>query len=118
MIPFAPLGQIATRCVAAIHHGGIGTTVGLLAAGLPPRFVPRGFDQPQTALLMSRLGVATIFPWRRASAAAIERGLASLLSTASYRHWAAALDTWLAQERGLETATDVIEQLSACGEPG
>jgi rhamnosyltransferase subunit B len=43
---FAALSQVAARCHAAIHHGGVGTTVGLLMSGLPQVVVPRGFDQP------------------------------------------------------------------------
>jgi rhamnosyltransferase subunit B len=113
VLPFAPLSQIGPRCVAAIHHGGIGTTVGLLAAGLPQLIVPRGFDQPQTALRMSRLAIGTVIPWSRASACALERGLSSLMSTERYRHQASALAAWLGQERGLDNAADVIEQLLA-----
>jgi len=109
VLPFAPLSQVAPRCLAAIHHGGIGTTAGLLAAGLPQVIVPRGFDQPQTALRMSRLGVATITPWTRASAPALERGLANLLSTDDYRDNASSIATSLRQERGLDNAADAIE---------
>lgn len=110
VVPFAPLSQVAPGCLAAIHHGGIGTTVGLLAAGLPQLIVPRGFDQPQTALRMSRLGVATTTPWTRASASALERGLAHLLSTDDYRDNASSIATSLRRERGLDNAADAIEQ--------
>ena len=110
VLPFAPLSQIGPRCLAAIQHGGIGTTVGLLAAGLPQLIVPRAFDQPQTALRMSRLGVATITPWSRASGPALERALANLLSTDGYRHRASAFATWLEQERGLDNEADALEQ--------
>ena len=110
-LPFAPISQVAPRCLAAIHHGGIGTTTGLLAAGLPQLIVPRGFDQPQTARRMSRLGVATVIPWPRASAPTLERGLAKLLSTHDYRDNASSIATSLRQERGLDIAADAIEQL-------
>ena len=70
--PFAPLSQVAPYCTAAIHHGGIGTTVALLAAGLPQLIVPRGFDQPQTALRMQRLGVAATLPWKQATSDRLE----------------------------------------------
>jgi len=57
-VPFAPLSLVAPRCLAAIHHGGVGTTIELLSAGLPQLIVPRGFDQPHTAARMVGLGVA------------------------------------------------------------
>lgn len=110
VVPFAPLSQTAPRCLAAIHHGGIGTTVGLLAAGLPQLIVPRAFDQPQTALRMKHLGVATIIPWTKASAPTLQGGLAHLLNTPDYRHRASALGTCLRQERGLDNTVDAIEQ--------
>jgi UDP:flavonoid glycosyltransferase YjiC (YdhE family) len=110
VVRFAPLSQIGARCSAAIHHGGIGTTVGLLAAGLPQLIVPRGFDQPQTALRMSRLGVATVTPWSRAGSPALERALTELLRTDSYREKASAIASGLAQERGLDNAADAIEK--------
>ena len=110
VLPFAPLSQIASRCLAAIHHGGIGTTVGLLGSGLPQLIVPRGFDQPQTALRMSRLGVATVIPWSRASAPALQRALATLLSADGYRRRAPGFARWLQQERGLDDATAALEQ--------
>jgi len=109
VVPFAPLTETAPGCLAAIQHGGVGTTVGLLAAGLPQLIVPRGFDQPLTALRMTRLGVATTIPWARASAPALERGLAHLLSTDGYRDRASTLATHLRQERGLDNAVDAIE---------
>lgn len=110
VLRFAPLSQIAPRCAAAIHHGGIGTTVGLLAAGLPQLIVPRGFDQPMTAQRMSRLGVAMVTPWSRATAPALERDLAALLGTDGYRERASVIAATLQQERGLGNAADAIER--------
>jgi rhamnosyltransferase subunit B len=110
---FAPLSQVAPGCLAAVHHGGIGTTVALLAAGLPQLIVPRGFDQPQTALRMSRLGVARTIPWGRASAPRLERGLARVLSTDAYRQRASAIAAALQQEHGLDNAIGAIERLLA-----
>lgn len=109
VLPFAPLSQVAPRCVAAVHHGGIGTTVALLAAGLPQLIVPRGFDQPQTALRMSRLGVARTIPWARASPRNLTSGLAHLLGTDRYGERASALAASLQREQGLDQTAAAIE---------
>jgi rhamnosyltransferase subunit B len=111
VVRFAPLSQVAPACCAAVHHGGIGTTVAVLAAGLPQLIVPRGFDQPQTALRMRRLGVAETVPWTRASSGRLARGLTRLLTTDAYRERAVAIAAALAGERGLKTALDAVEQL-------
>lgn len=85
----------------------------LLASGLPQLIVPRGFDQPQTAVRMRRLGVATIMPWGRASAPALQSALAELLSTDGYRGRASTIASRLGQEQGLDNAADAIEQTLA-----
>jgi UDP:flavonoid glycosyltransferase YjiC (YdhE family) len=59
---------------------------------------------------MSRLGVATIISWTRASAPALERGLANLLSTDVYRDNASSIATSLREERGLDNAAEAIER--------
>jgi UDP:flavonoid glycosyltransferase YjiC (YdhE family) len=109
--PFAPLSKVAARCTAAIHHGGIGTTVALLAAGLPQLIVPRGFDQPQTALRMERVGVAVTLPWKRATSPMLRRRLEKLLGTNEYRRQASMLSRAVQEEDGLRRATDEIERL-------
>jgi rhamnosyltransferase subunit B len=63
--PFAPFNALAPRCCAAVHHAGLGTTVSVLSAGIPQVVVPRGFDQPDTAALLARIGVARVVPWAR-----------------------------------------------------
>jgi rhamnosyltransferase subunit B len=111
-LPFAPFSEVAPRCVAAVHHGGVGTTLAFLAAGLPQLLVPRGFDQPQTALRLQRLGVATSLPWARATAPRLERELARLLQEPAYRQRAEAVSTLLRYEHGLRRVVDELERAS------
>ncbi|MBV9194983.1 MAG: glycosyltransferase family 1 protein [Solirubrobacterales bacterium] len=106
---FAPLSLVAPRCCAAVHHGGVGTTIGLLSSGLPQLVIPRGFDQPQTALRMTRLGVARALPWRRESTERITRELSALLSQDRYRRNAAALQARLAEENGLHESVRLVD---------
>jgi UDP:flavonoid glycosyltransferase YjiC (YdhE family) len=106
---FAPLTAVAHRCSAAIHHGGIGTTVALLAAGLPQLIVPRSFDQPQTALRMQRLGVARSVPWGTATADRLARELGAVLRDARTRLRAGELAERLRSEDGRRRAVDALE---------
>jgi rhamnosyltransferase subunit B len=106
---FAPLSLVAPRCQAAIHHAGVGTTIGLLMAGLPQVVVPRGFDQPHTALRMSRLGVARTLPWRRENTAHLTRELSALLGDDHYRRNAVAVQARLASEDGLAESVRMVE---------
>lgn len=106
---FAPLSRVASRCQAAIHHGGVGTTVELLTYGLPQLVVPRAFDQPQTAIRMRRLGVARTLPWSRQGTENVARELRALLSDRRYRDTAVAVQDRLAQEDGLQASIAAIE---------
>jgi UDP:flavonoid glycosyltransferase YjiC (YdhE family) len=99
--PFAPLSLVAPRCLAAIHHGGVGTAIGILRSGLPQLVIPRGFDQPQTALRMTQLGVARALPWRRESTKHLSRELTALLNDPRYRDAALAVQARLSSEDGL-----------------
>jgi UDP:flavonoid glycosyltransferase YjiC (YdhE family) len=47
-------------CHAAIHHGGSGTTMAVLSAGLPQLVVPQGSDQFANAAALRRRGVAIV----------------------------------------------------------
>jgi rhamnosyltransferase subunit B len=111
---FAPLSLVASRCQAAVHHGGVGTTIGLLMAGLPQVVVPRGFDQPQTAIRMTRLGVARTLPWRRESTKHLASELSVLLSDDGYRRNAVAVQGRLTSEDGLSESVRMVE-LILCG---
>ena len=108
---FAPLSKIASRCLAAIHHDSVGTTVQLLGAGLPQVVVPRAFDQPQTAIRMRRLGVARTLPWTRASTERLADELRALLADRAYRDAAVAVQDRLAAEDGLRNAIAAVDSV-------
>jgi rhamnosyltransferase subunit B len=108
---FAPLSRIASRSLAAIHHGGVGTTVELLSAGLPQLIVPRAFDQPQTAIRMQRLGVARMLSWARTSSERLARDLRPLLGDRAYREAAVAVRDRLAAEDGLRNAIAAVDSV-------
>jgi UDP:flavonoid glycosyltransferase YjiC (YdhE family) len=54
-----PLTAVLPTCSAVIHHGGAGTTLSALAAGVPQVVVPQGADQFLNAASMSERGCAT-----------------------------------------------------------
>jgi UDP:flavonoid glycosyltransferase YjiC (YdhE family) len=53
-----PLSAALPTCSVVIHHGGAGTTLSALAAGLPQVVVPQGADQFLNAASVSRRGCA------------------------------------------------------------
>ena len=76
---YAPFDLLAPQAAAFVHHGGIGTSATVLAAGKPQLIVPFAFDQPDNAARLRRLGVAaTVLPdappraWTRALAGLLD----------------------------------------------
>lgn len=105
---FAPFSAVVQRCRAAIHHGGIGTTVAVMKAGIPHVAVPKGFDQPVTAAQIEKLGIGIAIPWRqrhRHMRAAVRR----LLDDGELRTCAAELGNRFAQEDGAAASAAAIE---------
>jgi UDP:flavonoid glycosyltransferase YjiC (YdhE family) len=55
---YAPYSAVFARASVIVHQGGIGTTAQALRAGKPMVVVPYGFDQPDNAARLRRLGVS------------------------------------------------------------
>jgi rhamnosyltransferase subunit B len=77
---FLPFSRLLPRAVAIVHHGGIGTVAQALAAGTPQLIVPRGFDQPDSAARVERLGVGHPFPLGKFRGIALAEAVHRLLA--------------------------------------
>jgi UDP:flavonoid glycosyltransferase YjiC (YdhE family) len=109
---YVPFSQVLPRAAAVVHHGGIGTTAQGLAAGVPQLIMPMGFDQPDNAARLARLGVAPSLAPRRFTGPRLARALQRLLRPevwAVCREIAPRLDGPAA----VRAACDVIETLPA-----
>ena len=106
---YASFSAVMPRCRAAIHHAGVGTTVEAIRAGIPEVAVPKGFDQPDTAARIEKLGIGITVPWRkrrRGLAPALDR----ILSEPSFAERAATLGAHVRTEDGASASADVIER--------
>jgi rhamnosyltransferase subunit B len=110
---YAPHGALFVRAAAVVHHGGIGTTQEALRAGCPELVVPHGFDQPDNAARVVRLGVGDVLPASRYRGDVAATKLRALLmdeGLAARTQRAAAV---INAENGALVAADVIEQAIA-----
>ena len=96
---YAPFDLLAPRAAAFVHHGGIGTSATVLAAGKPQLVVPFAFDQPDNAARLRRLGVA-----------------ATVLPDAPLRAWIKALSSLL-NDPQVSTACDALAAAMALETP-
>jgi rhamnosyltransferase subunit B len=117
---YAPLSLLLPRCAALIHHGGIGTVVQALAAGLPQVIAPVAFNHFDDGARVERLGVGTTLrgPF---TAARGGRALGRLLSSRQVARNCAFVRQQMQQQNGVSVACDEIEKLTAdashCHEP-
>lgn len=56
--PWLPQAEVLRYADVAVHHGGSGTMLGALAAGVPQVVLPQGADQPANADALVRAGAA------------------------------------------------------------
>jgi rhamnosyltransferase subunit B len=110
--PFVPLSQVLPRCAALVSHGGIGTLAQGLAAGVPQLTMPMGFDQPDNATRLHRLGVGR---WVTPSAFHGNRVAAALKTLFDDPRTAPQCERWSRQIRAhnaIEDTCDLLEQLA------
>ena len=112
--PFVPLQRLLPRVAAIVHHGGIGTSSQVLAAGVPQLVRPMAFDQHDNAHRLCKLGVAEQLPPRRFTlprvVAALQRLTSSPAVAAACQQHAARCD-----RQALDRASDLLEQLGCSG---
>lgn len=53
---FVPMDQVASRSCLVVHHGGPGTTLAALRAGVPALAIPQFLDQPLNAAAVAARG--------------------------------------------------------------
>lgn len=62
-VDYVDFEHILPKCLALVHHGGIGTTAQAIRAGLPQIIRPIIYDQPDNAYRIAKLGLGgMVFP--------------------------------------------------------
>jgi UDP:flavonoid glycosyltransferase YjiC (YdhE family) len=109
--PYAPYSQVFRTAAVNVHQGGSGTTGQALYAGRPQLIVPFGWDQPDNAVRVERLGAGLHLPRSAYSARSATAALERLLSEKQFSSRAAQVGAEIQAENGLAAACDAIEAL-------
>jgi UDP:flavonoid glycosyltransferase YjiC (YdhE family) len=115
VFPYAPYSQILPRAACVVHQGGIGTCGQALAAGTPMLVMPYGFDQPDNAARLQRLGVARVIGRKEYSGRRAAAELDRLLSDPNYARQAAEAARRVRAEDAVGAACDAIEECAGVG---
>jgi MGT family glycosyltransferase len=106
--------DVLPHCSAVITHGGHGTVMKALIAGVPLIVVPLGRDQPDNAARVLYAG-AGIRLRKNASADALRAAVGRVIEDPRYRAAAGAMAARLAAERDDNLVVDELEQVAARG---
>ncbi|MBB1154162.1 glycosyltransferase [Amycolatopsis dendrobii] len=95
---WVPQAELLPQVDAVVHHGGSGTTLGALAAGVPQLVLPQGADQFANAEALSAAGAALQILPGKLSAESVAESVRKLLPRSSgYRDAARAVAEEIAQ---------------------
>jgi ABC-2 type transport system ATP-binding protein len=109
---YIPQSLLFPRCDAVVAHGGSGTTLSALAAGLPMLLLPQGANQFWNAARCVELGVGSQLLPDQLDPAAVRRKVASLLDDPAYHSRARAIEHEIEQMPVPEVAVGLLERLS------
>jgi UDP:flavonoid glycosyltransferase YjiC (YdhE family) len=113
--PWVPQQDVLGHASAAVVHGGSGSTLGALSAGLPLVVVPLFADQPENARRVAEVGAGiAVEPTREdpaATTAPLRAAIESVLAESSYRERAGALAGELRAEPPVDAAVPLLESL-------
>ena len=102
---YAPYSAVFARAATIVHQGGIGTTAQALRAGKPMVVVPWGFDQPDNAARLKRLGVSETIGRKTYDA---RRVMAALRTVSAAAQRAEEVARQVRAESGVGDACDVL----------
>jgi MGT family glycosyltransferase len=106
--------DVLPYCSAVITHGGHGTVMKALIAGVPLVVVPMGRDQPGNAARVIHAG-AGLRLRKNASVSALRAAVARVTEDPRYRDGAQRMAARLAAERDDNRVIDELEQVAAGG---
>ncbi len=114
----APHRQVLRQTAVVITHGGHGTVVKALAAGVPMVVLPHGRDQADTAVRVSARGAGVMLR-RSAGPDAIAAAVRQVLENPSYRAAAQRLGETIRRDAASDLLVRELEAIGAngCGEP-
>jgi MGT family glycosyltransferase len=108
-----PHSALLPRTAVNVTHGGGGTVIASLAAGVPMVLVPLMWDQPENAQRVVHAGAGVLLPLRSCSPQRLRRTVLTVLENPSYRRRAKQMAMHLSRYGGPGRAANLLERLAA-----
>ena len=113
-LAYVPYSVVFPRAAVIVHQGGSGTTGQALRAGRPQLIVPFGWDQPDNALRVERLGAGLTIAKADYSTDTAVTVLIRLFREPQFASRAAKIAKIIQSEDGLQEAADMLETTFVC----
>lgn len=110
-VPYVPYSYIFPRAAVNVHQGGSGTTGDALRAGRPMLVVPYGWDQPDNAMRVERLGAGLHLPRSKYTVEAAISAIRRLLDEPRFASVSAEINSRVQDEDAGGAACDAISAL-------
>jgi rhamnosyltransferase subunit B len=107
---YVPFSRVFHRARVVVHHGGIGTTAQVLAAGVPHLLVPIAFDQNDQAMRVERLGAGLQLARRDFTGGNVAAKLRHIVESSAMAERARELAAGMNGPAAVSGACDFIEQ--------
>jgi UDP:flavonoid glycosyltransferase YjiC (YdhE family) len=109
---YVPQSVLLRYCDLVVCHGGFGTVLTALDAGLPLVIIPIAADQPDNARRCADLGVAEVISPEQRAPGAIREAVRTVMRNSLYRRNAERLRAEMRAAPDLADAVELLEQLA------
>lgn len=110
VVGYVPQAQVLPHCVAVVHHGGAGTTFGVLAHGLPSVVLPQSADNFSMGARLADVGAARLLMPGQVDEVSVRESLRAVMSRLEYRRRAHELAGEIAAMPGPADAVDALRR--------
>jgi rhamnosyltransferase subunit B len=108
-LPYLPFDKALPKAAAIVHHGGIGTSATALRAGTPQLIMPMGFDQPDNANRLEKLGVALQIKAKHYRVKILAQKLHDLLNSKKIQNRCKAIAKKAQKDTSMKKTCQIIE---------
>lgn len=113
--PFVPLDRVLPRCVAFVHHAGIGSIARAVEAQCPSVFCPQRYDQPYNATIGEELGFGRVLSPSQWTSGCVTDAVAAVVRDRRTRRCLSHFGIRIEAEDGVRTAIDtMLEHVASC----
>jgi UDP:flavonoid glycosyltransferase YjiC (YdhE family) len=114
LVDWVSYSQVMPPAALVICHGGHGTTVRALGAGLPVLCCPVAGDMTENAIRVAWAGAGLSLPWRLCRPAPLRWAARRILADPTFRERAAELAAWRRENDGARRGAELVERFARC----